>query len=236
MAARGTPRQASDWRTDTRRDGVRHRRQRVPRPASTRRRERGPMYDWGATKTYSFDYPGRIDMSSGAPGGSPLFSIPRRQACRRRYACAVLLWRALIDNLPDPPALVVGDVESTVQTLSQPCRAMRRAIRFLDGTREAVGKDFVLRRIYRLPTSEWNERHVVSLLRPRRTVPRPVKCDEGAVCVMRGELRAAIEEEPVRSPVSGEHCFWPRLSAADACCRYDPGRMPSVTAVLGREH
>src|SRR5438552_914966 len=230
MAARGTPRQASDWRTDTRRDGVRHRRQRVPRPASTRQRVLEPMYDCGAKKTYSFDCPVRIDMSGGGAGGSPLFSVPRRQACRQRYAFSVLLWRALVDDLPDPPALVVGDVESTVEALSQACRTMRRAIGLLGGTGEAVGKDFVLRGIYWFPTGESNERHVVSLLRSGRTVPRTVKCDERAVLVMRRELRAAVKEKSVRRPVCRKKCFGPVFTRAVADC------LSTIASVLRREH
>src|SRR5579862_4015197 len=48
------------------------------------------------------------------------------------------------------------------------------------------------------------ERHVESGLRQRRAIPRSVERDERAVLVLRRKLRARVEQQAVRRPVTRE--------------------------------
>src|ERR1700726_2588697 len=112
-------------------------------------------------------------MSSGGLIGPPLCSIPRRQASARGYAFR-LLSRALVGDLPDPTTLVVGDVYGAVRSLRDSRRPVRCAVRLFHGSREPIGENLEPRRIHRLSACEGNKYDVVSPLRARRSIPRPV--------------------------------------------------------------
>src|SRR5712672_7859 len=140
-------------------------------------------------------------MSSGGHVGPPLDSLPRRQARAGGYAFR-LLSRALVGDLPDATALVIGDVDGAVRPLSDSRGAVRGAVRLLHSSREPVGENLVLCRIHWLSAREGNEHHVVSLLRAGRSVPRPVECYERAALVVGGEKRSRIEHQSIRGPVS----------------------------------
>src|SRR5260370_1013165 len=77
---------------------------------------------------------------------------------------------------------------------------MRRTFGRFDRTGESVRKDLASGR--RLPLLEGVEHHVVAALPEGRTVPRTVESDEGAFAIARRELRALVENQRGRRPVS----------------------------------
>src|SRR3954470_1125409 len=116
--------------------------------------------------------------------GPPLSSLARRQAGVRVTPVHRLFRGAAVDDLPDPPALVVGDVQGSVRPLGQPRRTVRGfgvGVGAQWSAGESVGKDFVLGRVGRFAPGEWNEGHVISLLCTGRAVPGSVESDERTV-------------------------------------------------------
>src|SRR5688572_26474817 len=79
---------------------------------------------------------------------------------------------------------------------------MRGAVRRFLRAGESIGERLEGPR--RAGAREWNEHHVVSALRAWRTIPGPMKCDEGAAAIARREPIPRIEHERVRRPVGGE--------------------------------
>src|SRR6185503_12147563 len=120
----------------------------------------------------------------------------------------------LVDDAPDAATFVVGDVERSVWSQREAGWTVGRAIWLLVRAREAIGEDLELRRVDGLTCRERDKRYVVPSLWSRRTVPRPVKCDESAAVIVGREFRARVEHDPVRRPMRGKERLRPFLGCA----------------------
>src|SRR5690606_34454676 len=76
---------------------------------------------------------------------------------------------------------------------------------------------------------ERNEHDGVATLRKRRTIPTPMKRDEGAASILRGERTPVIEQKIARRPMRGERDDRILILA------WRRGRLP-VAAILRRDH
>src|SRR5207302_10753830 len=132
---------------------------------------------------------------------------------------------AFIDDPPDPPRRIVGDVQRPVRPLRQSHGPVLRPGTVL--VPEPVGERLV--GPHRFAVLERDEHDAIARLRQRRAVPGAVKRDEYAPPVGRGELRARVKQQAVRRPVAGEReC---RLFLLGA-----PPYLLAVAPVLRREH
>src|SRR5439155_24813066 len=130
-----------------------------------------------------------------------------------------------IHHPPDAPGGVVGDVKRSVRSLGHPHRPVLGHV--LVGMPEAFGERLV--RSPGLAVLERDEHHAVAGLRQGSPVPGSVERNEGAAAVALGELRARVEDEPVRRPVRRERDGRLLLLRAGSDAS-------AVAAVLGSEH
>src|SRR5690606_18025994 len=132
----------------------------------------------------------------------------------------------VVYDSPDPSVLGIADVQGAIWPLSQAGGAVFRATRCSDGfgTRESICKNLPI--AGRLSVFHRNEDNLITLLLVTKAVPAAMESDEGPVAVFFGEHGSIINENIIRTPMSGES--YKRLLKAFAAVR----RL-AITTVFG---
>src|SRR5579885_196021 len=117
-------------------------------------------------------------------------------------------------NAPDAALYVVRDIERAVGTYSKPGGPVWGPSWLLEAPGKAVSEDDEITR--GLPTGKRLKDHVITPLRPGGAIPGAMKGDKSAAAIGFGKLRALVDLEIVRRPVSrkgGNRRFFLRANA-----------------------
>src|ERR1700722_1627916 len=128
----------------------------------------------------------------------------RRLTLRCRRGGEHCIKPTMIGHAPDSAVQVVRNVDGAVGPLRESRGTKCSPTRLFDGSGESVREDDEFARC--LAIFHRLKHHVVSGLRGRRAVPRPVEGDERAVPVDSGERRVQSDQQIVGRPVCREEC------------------------------
>src|ERR1041385_8697211 len=107
-----------------------------------------------------------------------------------------------VDHPPDPPPLIVADVDRARFILSQPDRSVARAAWIQMPSRKSVGKD--LERRSEARAGSWHQHDLVSSLRLRSAIPGSMKGEQRCTAELGRQRIPSQEEQSIRPPMTGK--------------------------------